>query len=328
MDRPLVSIVTPSYNQASFLEWTIRSVLHQDYPYIEYIVVDGGSTDGTLRILEKYQHRLSWWVSEPDQGQGHALQKGFSRARGEILAWVNSDDMLAPHAVQRAVTALQQHPEAVMVVGEALFVDTFGRPFRHYRVQAQDVVDLMAFTILPQPAVFFRRRAYEAAGGIDPAFHYLLDHHLWLRMALQGSWVHLEEILAFARFHPQAKNWQQGEGFAQEARRLLDWMQGHPVLGALFRQHRRRILAAGYRFMGRYLLDAGRTRAALAAYLRAWWWHPREAAREAHRLVYGVLRLLGLGFLGPAYLHWKRRGLPAVARRRGWYNVHRLYPEG
>lgn len=328
MDKPLVSIVTPSYNQAPFLTWTLRSVLHQDYPYLEYIVVDGGSTDGSVDIIKRYAHRLAWWTSEPDQGQADALRKGFARAQGEILGWVNSDDMLAPHAVAHVVEVFQEHPDAVMVIGEALFMDTFGRPFRHYVSRPQSLADLMAFTILPQPAVFFRRRAFEAAGGIDPTYHYLLDHHLWLRLALQGHWVFTERILAFLRFHPQAKNLAQGEGFAHEAQRLLEWMQTHPVMQNMFRQHRRRILAAGYRFMGRYLLDAGKAPAALAAYLRAWWWHPSLAAQETHRMVYAVLRLFGLGFVGPWYLHWSRRHIPLVARQRGWYNLHHLYVRG
>ncbi len=323
--QPLVTIVTPSYNQAPFLEWALRSVLAQDYPHIEYIVVDGGSSDGSVDIIRKYEHRLAWWVSEPDRGQADAINKGFARAQGSILGWVNSDDMLAPGAVRQAVEAFARHPDVGMVVGEALFIDAVGRPFRHYVSDARTLEDLLFFRILPQPAVFFRREVFQAIGGLDVRFHYLLDHHLWIRMALARPWVNIPAIWAFARFHTQAKNVSQGEGFARETEWLLQWMARDPRLAPLFQRYRRRILAAGYRYMARYLLDAGRAWRALQCYLRAWWWHPREAAIESHRLLFAVLSLMGLSFLGPWYLRWKRRGVPRAARERGWYNVHRLY---
>ncbi|HZU87535.1 MAG TPA: glycosyltransferase family 2 protein, partial [Anaerolineaceae bacterium] len=121
--QPLVSIVTPSYNQARYLEATLRSVLEQDYPNLEYIVVDGGSTDGSREIIQKYASRLAWWVSEKDRGQTDAINKGFSRAHGEILAWLNSDDTYQPGAIRQAVEALQNHPRAGMVYADTNFID-------------------------------------------------------------------------------------------------------------------------------------------------------------------------------------------------------------
>ncbi|WP_322508462.1 glycosyltransferase family 2 protein, partial [Anaerolinea sp.] len=123
----LVNIVTPSFNQARFLEETMLSVLHQDYPHIEYIVVDGGSTDGSVDIIRRYADRLAWWVSEPDRGQTDAINKGFAHAHGEILAWLNSDDTYQPGAVRAAVEALEKHPEAAMVYGDAHYIDENGR---------------------------------------------------------------------------------------------------------------------------------------------------------------------------------------------------------
>src|SRR5512139_1414374 len=120
---PLVSIITPSYNQARFLETTIRSVLDQDYPNLEYLIVDGGSTDGSREIIQRYSDRLAWWVSERDQGQTDAINKGFARARGEILAWLNSDDTYLPGAIQGAVDFLQDHPGVGMVYGDANLID-------------------------------------------------------------------------------------------------------------------------------------------------------------------------------------------------------------
>ena len=115
MKKPLVSIITPSFNQADYLEHTIRSVLEQDYPNIEYMVVDGGSTDGSVDIIKKYEKQLAWWVSEPDKGQSEAINKGFKRANGEIVAWLNSDDVYMPNAITRAVETLQANPEAAFV---------------------------------------------------------------------------------------------------------------------------------------------------------------------------------------------------------------------
>ncbi|HLA97025.1 MAG TPA: glycosyltransferase family 2 protein, partial [Anaerolineales bacterium] len=136
--QPLVSIVTPSFNQGRFLEETIQSVLAQDYPRIEYLIVDGGSTDGSLEIIRRYADRLGWWVSEPDRGQTEALNKGFARARGEIFAWLNSDDTYLPQAVSEAVAYLQAHPEAGMVYGDANLVDEHGRVIGKFPARQTD----------------------------------------------------------------------------------------------------------------------------------------------------------------------------------------------
>ncbi|HEY57842.1 MAG TPA: glycosyltransferase [Anaerolineae bacterium] len=292
---PLVSIVTPSYNQASFLERTLRSVLSQDYPHIEYIVVDGGSTDGSVAVIERYAHRLAWWVSEPDQGQAEAINKGFARAQGEIFAWVNSDDLLAPWTVAEAVAAFQRHPEAGLVFGHGVSIDAQGRPFHLLRTGPWGLAELMTFHMLNQPAVFLRRAAWEAVGGLDLGYHYLLDHHLWLRMAAQAPTAHVDRIWAFARYHAAAKNAAQASGFAAEALRLAHWMSTEPALASTYARLRRRVWAAAYRFAGRYLVDGGHYLAALGAYLRALAYHPPTAAKEAHRMAFALAGLFGLG---------------------------------
>jgi len=328
VSKPLVSVVTPSYNQAAYLEYTLRSVLGQDYPRLEYIVVDGGSTDGSVEVLRRYADRLAWWVSEPDQGQADALRKGFARARGEILAWLNSDDMYAPGAIAAAVAALQQHPEAGWVVGDALSVDAGGRPFHHHRGGPWGLPELMTLHILPQPAVFFRRAVYEQAGGVDPSFRYLMDHHLWLRLArVAGPPVYVPRVWAFARYHAQAKNLAEAARFGQEALRLARWLSEDPAFAAAYRPLRRAVWAAAYRFSARYLLDGGQPWRALAHYMRAWALHPPTAAREAHRMFYALLAGLGLSALGRWYLRRKRAHVPPVAAQQGWWNVQEIWRE-
>ena len=169
MSPPLVSIVTPSYQQAQFLEETIQSVLAQDYPRLEYIVVDGGSTDGSVELIERHADRLTWWTSEPDAGQTAALNKGFARARGEILGWLSSDDTLLPGAVARVVEELERDPDAVLVYGEALFVDEQGREIFPLEARPFDVAAMVrAFANdVVQPGCRFRRRALELVGPFD-----------------------------------------------------------------------------------------------------------------------------------------------------------------
>ena len=126
--KPLVSIITPSYNQVRYLEDTIQSVLQQDYPNIEYIIVDGGSTDGSLEVIERYKDKLAWWVSEPDQGQADAINKGFRKATGEIIAWLNSDDLYLPGTISSAVEVFQNNPKAGVIYGNALSAVAVGLP--------------------------------------------------------------------------------------------------------------------------------------------------------------------------------------------------------
>ncbi len=194
-DKPLVSIITPSFNQARFLEETMLSVLNQDYPNLEYLVVDGGSQDGSLEIIQKYAHRLAWWVSEKDQGQTDAINKGFGRAKGEILAWLNSDDTYLPGAISQAVAYLQAHPEAGMVYGDANLIDQQGIIIGKFPARQTDYKRLrQGFVHIPQQAAFFRADLWRQVCPLDPGFYFAMDYDLWVRIAR----------LAPLHYHPQS----------------------------------------------------------------------------------------------------------------------------
>jgi glycosyltransferase involved in cell wall biosynthesis len=203
---PLVSIVTPSFNQARYFEATIRSALEQDYPNIEYIVVDGGSTDGSVEIIKKYADRLAWWVSEKDQGQTDAINKGFARARGDILAWINSDDTYEPGAVSAAVKYLQDHPDVGMVYGDAHFIDEGGRVIGKFAARQTDYLRLRrGYVHIPQQAAFFRADLWREVGPLDPSFYFAMDYDLWVRLAARAPIQYTPQMWANFRLHSSGK---------------------------------------------------------------------------------------------------------------------------
>jgi glycosyltransferase involved in cell wall biosynthesis len=202
----LVSIVTPSFNQGRFLEATLRSVLAQDYPHIEYIVVDGGSKDNSLEILERYASRLAWWVSEPDKGQTDALNKGFQHASGDILAWLNSDDTYQPGAVAEAVVYLQAHPQVSMVYGDANFIDAEGKVIGHFQAAQTDYRRLrQGYVHVPQQATFFRGDLWRKVGPLDPSFYFAMDYDLWVRLSKLAPPAYIPRWWANFRLHGDAK---------------------------------------------------------------------------------------------------------------------------
>jgi len=302
----LVSIITPSYNQAQYLEQTLRSVLEQDYSSIEYIVIDGGSTDGSVDIIKKHENRLAFWVSEKDSGQAEAINKGLVRATGEIVAWINSDDYYFPGAIVSAVKAFESHPSAGIVYGDTVAVDEKGE-FIHFPQYAQwGLEDLLTFNIIGQPAVFMRRDVLLTAGFLDPSFHFLLDHQLWIRLASRAPMVYIPERWAAGRFHESAKNVAQAAKFGEEAFRILDWAKSDPLVSPVLDGISRQSRAGALRINGRYLLDAGKAWAAFISYLKSLVTHPSTALVEWKRIVFAFLSLFGLGFLQKRYNQWRK----------------------
>lgn len=205
--NPLVSIVTPSYNQAPYLEAAIRSVLEQSYPHIEHLVIDGGSTDGSLQILQEYGDRLAYWVSEQDAGQTDAINKGFNRASGEIFAWINSDDLLRLEAVAEAVEYLKEHPEVGMVYGDADFIDEAGEKIGWFNAAQTDYTRLRrGYVHIPQQATFFRGRLWRMVGPLDPSFYFAMDYDLWVRIAALAPIRYHPRTWAAFRLHSDAKS--------------------------------------------------------------------------------------------------------------------------
>jgi len=204
---PVVSVITPSFNQASFLEMTIRSVIGQDYPFIEYLIVDGGSTDGSVDIIRKYENRLAWWVSEQDKGQTDAINKGFARASGQILAWLNSDDTYEPRAVGQAAKYLYEHPDIGMVYADCNFINEPGRHIGKFPAAQTDQRRLRTgYVHIPQQTMFFRAELWKQVGPLDPSFYFAMDYDLWTRLAARTKFQYLAgQTWANFRLHSSGK---------------------------------------------------------------------------------------------------------------------------
>lgn len=204
---PLVSIITPSYNQAQYLEETIRSVLGQDYQNLEYIIIDGGSNDGSPEIIQRYSDRLAYWVSETDQGQTDAINKGFARASGQILAWINSDDTYLPNAVSEAVEFLGTYPQAGLVYGDANLIDSNGEVIGKFPARQTDYTRLRrGYVHIPQQAAFFRADVWRQVGPLDPSFYFAMDYDLWVRISRSAPIYYHPRLWANFRLHGSGKS--------------------------------------------------------------------------------------------------------------------------
>ncbi len=204
--NPKVSIITPSFNQGRFLEAAIQSVLGQTYPNIEYIVVDGGSKDESLEVIKAYRSRFAWWVSEKDRGHADALNKGFSHATGEILAWLNSDDLYFPNAVAEAVSVLQEHPEVGMVYGDAQLIDDTGAMVGQFAARQTDYRRMLRGSVhIPQATTFFRAALWRQVGPLDLSLFFSFDYDLWVKLAKASQLLYVPKRWAQFRIHESGK---------------------------------------------------------------------------------------------------------------------------
>lgn len=219
---PGISVVTPSYNQADYLEETIQSVLSQSYPHVEYIVMDGGSTDGSVKILERYDEEIDHWVSEPDDGQTDAIAKGFDRASGDILCWLNSDDLMKPGTLNVVAGIFENDPELDLIYGDTEYLYPDGSTKLKPRLRYEYPIMLYAFNLIPQPSSFFTAEAYGEAGGLDPDFDYTMDYDLFLRMGPDANVRMVPVSFSSYRLHPSSKTVAELSEFEDEWRRARE----------------------------------------------------------------------------------------------------------
>jgi glycosyltransferase involved in cell wall biosynthesis len=229
---PRVSIVTPSYNQGEFLERAIRSVLHQDYPNLEYIVIDGGSSDESVDIIKNYSNSLAFWESKKDLGQSHAINKGWRRSTGKYLWWLNSDDVLTPGSIAKSANFLEDNPDVDMVYGDLYFIDGMDRRLRREYYLDFDLVDfLVHYRKVSQPGALMRRENLDAVGYLDEELHYIMDRDFWVRLALSGRQiVHIPEVLAMLRFHSTSKAHLGSPEAVEERYQHIERVLHHPSL--------------------------------------------------------------------------------------------------
>ncbi len=204
---PSISVITPSFNQGAFLRGNILSVINQRYPFVEHVIIDGGSTDSTMSVLEEFGDRIAYWVSEPDRGQSDALNKGLARARGEIVGWQNSDDFYLPGALQLAGKIMRDNPHIDVLYGDYLYVDGENRVVGSKKYPPRFTIKeyLYVGANISNQSVFFRKSAIERAGGFDVDLHLAMDFDLFLRLASFAHFKHVRAYLGAYRVHGEQK---------------------------------------------------------------------------------------------------------------------------
>lgn len=224
INLPRITVVTPSYNQAEFLERTICSVLDQDYPNLEYIIIDGGSSDGSVEIIKKYESRLDYWISEPDRGQSHAINKGLKRATGEWVAWQNSDDIYYQSAFLNVAKAIKKFPTSDLVIGDINLINENDDVIRDIRyVRPTKMAMLAEGMVLANQAAFWRRSLHEKVGLMDQSLHYGFDYEWFLRLLnVTLHTTHLPIILGALRYHSDTKTSNHQMLFDAEFEKILE----------------------------------------------------------------------------------------------------------
>ncbi|MCU7842300.1 MAG: glycosyltransferase [Candidatus Thiodiazotropha sp. (ex Monitilora ramsayi)] len=268
--HPLVSIIIPAFNGARYLRASIESILHQDYPKIELIVLDDGSTDETHRILEHFGDQF-FWESHQNMGQSATLNKGWQSAKGEILAYLSVDDILNPTAVTQAVLTLQAHPETPVVYGNYDLIDQDGESIRRVRAPGFSYQRLIAeIEVQPGPGAFFRREVFEQTGGWDPSLRQTPDFDFWLKAGILGDFVHIDKTLAKFRVHSESQTHAEASPEkADECVRVIENFYSLPDLPSRITQLKSRALATAHTVSTRSHIRSGRFGSALKHLLKA-----------------------------------------------------------
>ncbi|MET0463960.1 MAG: glycosyltransferase family 2 protein [Chitinophagaceae bacterium] len=204
---PKITIITPSFNQGQYIEDTILSIIEQNYPNLEYIIIDGGSTDETVSVIEKYSDRISYWVSEKDKGQSDAINKGFRMATGDIINWINSDDQLMPGSLHAIAAYFNKHKDVILVHGRIAYFGEGISSFTSKNLPAGDLEKrYVAHICMPQPASFYRRQLLNEQGLLDETLHFSMDTDLFVRAGLHYKILQVEDVFARFRLHAASKS--------------------------------------------------------------------------------------------------------------------------
>jgi glycosyltransferase involved in cell wall biosynthesis len=243
--RPKISIVTPSFNQGEFLEETILSIVNQGYPNLEYIIIDGGSIDQSVQIIKKYESQLSYWVSERDTGQAQAINKGLKKCTGDIITWINSDDLLCEHALENIATHFEKKPDVGVIFGDTILFWPNGRNLKKKVSTGGEPFKFFAGMSFSQPSSFFKRQVVDQIGLLDETLHFGLDYDFFLRAACEFQFLRVEETLSKYRLHSSSKTASAPLQFA------LEWRMIFSKFVRTINQHSR--LAQEMRELGLYM---------------------------------------------------------------------------
>lgn len=289
-ELPLVSIVTPTFNQCHFLRDTIDSVLGQNYARVEYLVLDDGSTDATPQILAEYAGRIEW-ESQPNMGQTPTINKGWQRCRGEIVTWLNSDDTLLPGALEKVVAYFGQHPEVDIVFGDTLFTEENGTPIE--KSKSRGIFDYEKFVVecenpIAQPSAFIRRRVVDEVGLLDPHYYYFMDWDFWLRAGMKHTIAYFRETLSTYRLHSESKTIAQAAKAAPELEYMYRKFFQRDDVPAEIRRLERRAMVNMFFTSGGYYLSGNDRKGAARMALRALRLYPRAIVERTmvHKLAY------------------------------------------
>ena len=304
-DPPLVSIIVPSLNQDRFIAATIDSALNQDYPRLECIVVDGGSTDGTLDVLRHYGDQ-ALWISEPDHGQAHALNKGWRMAHGEILGWLNSDDTYHPGAFQAVIKAFLSHPEVGGIYGDCDYISTTGKFLEKYETGPfnYEAFFRTSRSPIPQPTMFIRRAVYEHVGPVNESLRLVMDWEYWLRVGMNYPILYLPQTLATYRVHGSSKSATESLRFGEETVRVYQEMFADPNLPEKLRRHEKEAMSNVLLQAAKYAFDGGQLKEARQYLIEGWKIRPFSIRRF-------MPKIFVVSFLG-------KRGWSAWMRFRRW----------